>query len=174
MANTILRMLAGGDRRSIRQANRVAALASADRAVFRLLIEALWHDDRLVRMRAADALEKASAAHKQWLQPFKKALLSLLDEASDRELRWHLAQIVPRLELSPHERRGAAASLQTYLEDSSSIVRTFAMQALADLAEQDESLRPEVVDLVRFSVRTGTPAMRARGRALLARLDTDV
>ncbi len=166
-------MLAGGDRRSIGQANRVAALASADRAVFRLLIEALSHDSRVVRMRAADAIEKASVREKQWLQPFKIALLSLLNEASDRELRWHLAQIVPRLALSSHERQRAVESLKGYLRDSSSIVRTFAMQALADLAQDDQLLRSEVVELLRVSARAGTPAMRARGRVLLARLDAE-
>jgi hypothetical protein len=32
-------------------------------------------------------------------------------------------------------------------------------------------LRPEVLDLLRILTRTGTPAMRARGRLLLRRLE---
>ena len=43
------------------------------------------------------------------------------------------------------------------------------MQALADLAEGDERLRRRVLPLTELT-GTGTPAMRSRGRKLLARL----
>ena len=41
------------------------------------------------------------------------------------------------------------------------------MQALADLAEQDAILRPQVVELLEALVQTGSPAMKSRGRKLL-------
>jgi hypothetical protein len=78
--------------------------------------------------------------------------------------------MVPRLKLTPLECRRVAEVLQEYLEDRSSIVRTCAMQGLADLTRQNASLRPMVLDLVRSLTRTGTPAMRARGRILLVQL----
>ena len=105
------------------------------------------------------------------LAPYKTELLGLLTEAVQPELRWHLAQIIPRLELRREERLRAAAALHDYLADRNSIVRTFAMQALADLAEQDASLRAEVLDLIRQLTKSGTAAMRARGRKLLERLE---
>lgn len=43
------------------------------------------------------------------------------------------------------------------------------MQALADLAEHDEQMRRWVRPLLAELTRTGTPAMRSRGRQLLAR-----
>jgi hypothetical protein len=45
------------------------------------------------------------------------------------------------------------------------------MQALADLAMGDEQLRGRVLPLLRELASTGTPAMRSRGRKLLARLE---
>jgi hypothetical protein len=78
--------------------------------------------------------------------------------------------MVSRLALTAAERRRAVAALRTYLEDRSSIVKTFAMQGLADLAVQDGTLREETVELLRVLTRTGTAAMRARGRKLLQRL----
>jgi hypothetical protein len=54
--------------------------------------------------------------------------------------------------------------------EDSRIVRTFAMQALAELAEGDEQLRRRVLPLLAELTRTGTPAMRSCGRRLLARL----
>ena len=45
------------------------------------------------------------------------------------------------------------------------------MQALADLAEHDEHLHRWVLPLLVDLTRTGTPAMRSRGRKLVARLE---
>jgi hypothetical protein len=45
------------------------------------------------------------------------------------------------------------------------------MQGLAGLGRQNPSLLPEVLDLLRILTRSGTPAMRARGRILLRGLE---
>jgi hypothetical protein len=54
------------------------------------------------------------------------------------------------------------------LHDTSSIVSTFALQALADLAVADPALRALARATIEASMADGTPAMRARGRKLLA------
>jgi hypothetical protein len=78
-----------------------------------------------------------------------------------------VAQMLPRLRLTARERDDATAILFDYLEDKSSIVRTFAMQALAELAMQDGRLRSRVFPLLERLAVAGTPAMRSRGRKLL-------
>ena len=90
---------------------------------------------------------------------------------SENKLRWNLALSVPRIKLSAAEAQRAAAALRTYLEDESSIVKTAAMHGLADLTRHDPSLLPEVLDMLRILSRSGTPAMRARGRILLKKLE---
>jgi hypothetical protein len=65
-----------------------------------------------------------------------------------------------------------AAILESWLEDPGSIVKTFAMQGLANLIRQCPRLEPEVLDILRTLSRSGTPAMRARGRILLKQLET--
>ncbi|HKM89173.1 MAG TPA: hypothetical protein VJX29_01055 [Candidatus Acidoferrales bacterium] len=148
-------------------------MVSKNTGLFPDLIAGLWSEDPLVRMRAADAAEKVTRSKHQLLQPFKKELLGLMVEATEQELRWHLAAIVPRLALSAAQRQQAISTLTRYLEDRSSIVRTFALQALADLAQDDPSLRPRVLELLNESVRNGTPAMKARSRKLLLHLKPD-
>jgi hypothetical protein len=49
-------------------------------------------------------------------------------------------------------------------------VKTFAMQGLADLAAKDAALKAKVLPLLKDLMEIGTPAMRARGRKLLAGL----
>ena len=61
--------------------------------------------------------------------------------------------------------------MESWLDDSSSIVKTFAMQGLADLIPQCPSLEPKVLDIARTLSRGGTAAMRARGRILLKSLE---
>ena len=139
------------------------------------LIELLWDDDAGVASRAADVLERVSVDPSPWLHrvlaEHKEALLGLLPDARFIKLRWNLAFVIPRLPLTLSEARRAAAVLQTFLDDRSSIVKTAALQALADLTRHDPASLPEVLDLLRIQGRSGTPAMRARSRHLIQRLD---
>jgi hypothetical protein len=164
-------MLAGGDRRSIGRSDEVARFVIDHPRRVAELIECLWDPDPCVCMRAADAIEKGSRDNTALLEAHKAELLGLLAEAEQQEVRWHLALIVPRLLLTTSERRRVAKLLQMYLADPSSIVKTFAMQGLADLALQDVAMRAAVTELIRSLTRTGTPAMRARGRKLLRQLE---
>jgi hypothetical protein len=163
----IASILAGSDRRSIGRANEVARLVLKAPRRFRELIKCLWHEDPVVRLRAADASEKICAKKPRLLDRYKPELLGLLAETEQIELRWHLAAMIPRLRLTPLERQRAAATLQRYLEDRSSIVKTFALQGLAELAQIDPALRAMVKPLLEDAVHSGTPAMRARARRLL-------
>ena len=139
------------------------------------LIELLWDDDPGVASRAADVLERISRhpspALARILEEYKDALLGLLPDTRFMKLRWNLAFLIPRLALSVAEARRMAAVLYTFLDDRSSIVKTAALQGLADLTRHDPASLPAVLDLLRIHGRSGTPAMRARSRHLIQRLD---
>ncbi len=166
----IATMLEGADRRSIGRANEVARLVLKQPHRFRELIACLWNENPVVRMRAADAAEKVSAKKPRLLDRHKPELLGLLVEAEQIELRWHLAAMIPRLRLTPAEHQRAVAALHQYLNDRSSIVKTFALQGLADLAQDDAALRGSVKQLLEDAVQSGTPTMRARARKLLKKI----
>jgi hypothetical protein len=143
------------------------------------LLQLLWDDDPGVVQRAADVLERITArisnnpspALTRILADSKEALLGLLPEAKLKKLRWNLALTLGRLPLTVSECRRAAAAFYTYLEDPSSIVKTAALHGLTDLTRHDPTLLPAVLDLLRIHGRSGTPAMRARSRILLKRLE---
>lgn len=166
----ILAHLKGGDRRSVRNVALVVKLVLADESLLPELIRGLEDSDPVVKMRSADALEKITVTHPRLLQPFKRLLINRIARDSQQEIRWHLAQIFPRLRLTKLETDQIVTLLQGYLHDKSSIVRSFSMQALADFASKDEKLKPAVIELIKELVEIGTPAMRARGKKLLKRL----
>jgi hypothetical protein len=167
----LLRMLKGGDRRSIGRADVVARAVMRQPKLLAQLIEGLTDADLLVRMRAADAAEKATRQHPEWLAPYKHHLLGDIADSNEAEVRWHVAQMLPRLMLDRREERKAVYILLHYLKDDSRIVKVSSMQALADLSMRDPTLRPRVVPLLTKLTNTGSAAMRSRGRRLLRMFD---
>jgi hypothetical protein len=61
--------------------------------------------------------------------------------------------------------------MNRYLEASSSIVKTSALQGLADLAHDDRAIRDIAIKVLRKAMQNGTPAMKARSRKLLHHLE---
>lgn len=166
----LLQKLAGGDRRSIGQSDEVVAEVLADLTLLGIVFEGMLDEDPIIRMRAADVAEKVSVVHPECLGPFKARLLGPIAAFDQQEVRWHVAQMLPRLELSDEERSSAVDILLGYLEDKSKIVKTFAMQALAEFALFDERFRPQVVPILQVLTATSSPAMKSRGRKLLDKL----
>jgi len=170
---TIRAMLASGRHRlDVGRTKEVAAQVLAKPRKVGQLIECLWDEDPGIANRAADALERVSFDRPLLTAAWTESLIGLMAEAEQNKLRWNLALFVPRLELSAAEAQRVAAALRTYLEDQSSIVKTAAMHGLAALTRHDPKLLPEVLDMLRILSRSGTPAMRARGRILLKKLET--
>lgn len=72
---TILDVLKGGDRRSIGRSKQVVKIVHRSPALFPVLIDGMHHADELVRMRAADAVEKLTVTNPGWLRPFRVQLI---------------------------------------------------------------------------------------------------
>jgi HEAT repeat protein len=169
-------------------AGRVKEASTLVRAQPRLaahLVKLLFDEDSGVSQRAADALERitskssipsaAAATIERTLAREKDTILGLLMEARPethpKKLRWNLALILGRLPLTVADCRRAAPVLYGWLDDSSSIVKTAALQCLADMTQFDPASVPAIVDLLRIHSRSGTAAMQARCRILLKRLE---
>jgi len=167
----LLKALLRGDRRSVAACEQAVEAVQMQPALLGVLFDG-WHGtDPLLRMRCADAIEKSTTRHHDWLLPFKPMLLALLTHEPQKEVRWHVAQMLPRLPLSPDEEQSAWEHLLGYTNDPSSIVKTQAMQALAELALRNAQRLPQARLHIAELTATGTPAMQARGRHLLALLD---
>jgi HEAT repeat protein len=169
--NGILEKLTGGDRRSIGRVPQVVRQVFEDPGLVAELLSGLGHDDPVVRIRAADALEKVSRQYPEWLHPLRRQLLRLAATSNEQEIRWHLAQMLPRIDLAPSQRLRLAEVLDGYLADKSAIVRVSALQALADLAIVDVRLRRRALARIRAGLRRDGPAVRARAQRLLASLE---
>ena len=124
-------------------------------------------------MRAADAVEKISRKHPQLLQPHKAALLGELPPGLRQEVYWHIPLLLPRLPLTDAERERAWAQIVGILHSGSRsrILVVNCLQGLADLSLQSGWRREEAAALIRAEMAEGSPAVQARGRKLLARME---
>lgn len=161
------RTLAGGDRRSIGGANAAAAAVRRDPSRFDELWRCLGHREPLVRMRAADALEKYSRTSPAAFEVHKGDLLARTADDGTVEVRWHLIAIVARLRLSGDE----ALTLCAYLEDrlrhdASRIVKVAALQAAHDVARVHAACEPLYAVMLAFAAASPWPSLRARAARL--------
>jgi hypothetical protein len=175
---------------SVGRVKEAAVLVKAQPQLAAHLVSLLFDEDAGVSQRAADVLERVTArvkskagvggagaaSIKRILAREKDTILGLLmetrPETHPKKLRWNLALMLGRLPLTVADCRRAAPVLHSWLDDTSSIVKTAALQCLADMTRVDPDSTPAVVDLLRIHSRSGTAAMRARCRILLKRLQT--
>jgi hypothetical protein len=166
----VLRKLEGADLRSIGRSNEVVADVIANPRLFGIVFSGLQSDNALLRARAADAVEQITARHPEYLRQYRKVLIGPLAHCDQKEVRWHVAQMLPRIRWNAIEQKRVLDILMAYLNDRSSIVKTCAMQALADLARQTPEWVPAVRSQLQQLIAVGTAAMKARGRKLLSEL----
>ena len=170
MQPSLAARLSGGDRRSIGEANEVAAWVLAQPRRFGELWGCLAGEDPVVRMRAADALEKLSREAPQLFAPHKPGLLSGALEDGTPELRWHLVAMASRLALSEAEAAAFAFRCnQIIRHDRSRIVRVMALQALFDVAGRHSALGAQLTDALGFAAGSPLPSLRARAGILMTR-----
>ena len=168
--SSILKKLQGGDLRSIGRANEVAQEVQDNPVLFESVFVGLTNDDPVVRMRAADVIEKVTQSKPELLFGHTSKVISLLANSKQQEVCWHLAQIAPRLKYNELQEKEIIECLKSYLVHKSKIVQVSAMESLAIIAERNTDLLNEVIKIITKLKATGSPAVQSRGRKLLHRL----
>jgi hypothetical protein len=160
-------LLQGGDLRSLGQSDKAIRFVNSQQQ-FDELFRFLFHADRVVVMRAADAIEKITIANSGYLAPHKKEMISLMGSAADKELKWHLALMAPRLKLTERELGIAWETLTRWAtqRDESRIVRVHSLQGLHDLLAQNKELEQDLFLTFQQVETEKIPSINARIRKL--------
>lgn len=161
------KLLSGGDLRSIGKSNTIAA-GIKKQAEFDELFQYLFHEDRLMKMRAADAVEKITAVHPGYLAGHKKELFKLLNTEAGIELQWHLAQLITRVDLTVKEteRIWAKLSDRALNKNQSRIVRVNSLQSLFDLSNRYPALQNKLTTIINKLEEEQIPSISARIRKI--------
>lgn len=160
-----LQRLEGGDLRSKGEADQVAQDILDDPARFALVFEGIFSSDELIRMRAADAVEKASAINPELLQPHLERLLNEAVLINQQEVEWHVAQMLPRLSLDEPQARAAFDSLRRYFRTSNSrITQAFCVSSGYAIAQAHPALMHDFRGWLMVALQSPSPAVKARAR----------
>lgn len=135
------KILTGGDLRSIGKSNLVIKKIN-NQNDFDELFRYLFHEDRLVVMRVADTIEKITINNPQYITNYKREIFELCKLANNKELKWHLALLIPRLQLDNYELDNAWNILTNWAKDkaNSRIVRVNSIQGLFEMTKQKSEL----------------------------------
>jgi hypothetical protein len=165
-------LLLGKDRRTIGKADNVVQLV-VNQASFDELFALLFHHERTLVMRAADAVEKVTRKHTEFLVPHKMQLLSLLQSAIHLELKWHIAQLIPRLPLDPHELQEVWSILSYWAKNpnESKIVRVNSLQGLYEISSNNPAFKKNLVSIIDTVDHELIPSLKARIKKLRKLLD---
>ncbi|SKC83588.1 hypothetical protein [Ohtaekwangia koreensis] len=171
MNSELSHLLIGRDIRT-NQRNQEVIKRIKDQAAFNELFAFLFHHERALVMRAAEAIEKITRQHKEYIQSHKAHLLSLMQTSDHVELKWHIAQLLPRLELSNSELTVVWHKLYYWAmnPNEGKIVRINALQGLHQLSLLHPSLKGSLGEVLTQLGYEKTPWLRASIRKLQKRL----
>lgn len=168
---TFTHLLLGKDLRTTRQ-NGLVVQSVHDQQTFDELFGLVFHHERPLVMRAVDAVEKLTSKHPEFLRPHKSQLLSVLKSADHKELKWHVAQLVPRIDLTAEELNDVWHTLAYWVlnKNESKIVRVNALQGLFDLSKGNAGLKEEFQNIMLAMEHEMIPSIQARMKKIKTKM----
>lgn len=136
--NHFVQLLSGGDLNSMGRSNEaVSEVRNGDD--FEELFKCMSYPDKVVRIRAGDAIEKITFKYPTYLLEHKAGLMDLCCRALDKELKWNLALLVSRLHLTDNEKEVVWQRLSGWALDDkeNELTRSNSIQSLHEIAEGD-------------------------------------
>ena len=170
--NDLLKKLQGGDMRSIGRADEVVAEVGENENLFTDLVEGLFQEDGLIRMRAADAIEKIVRKNRPLLYPYQYQILEHFSTPKlQDEVKMSLPLLLGYMKLEEERLSLVLENLHRWLGNAKNkFVKVMCMQGLADQALQHEWLLQEVIATIEAQMVEGSASIKARGRILLKKL----
>lgn len=168
MAEDIIYLLSEGDKRTVTNVDSVVAAVLKDAQRIEELMNCLVLNDEVILMHAMDAVEKVYSVQPTIIRPYSDILFELFVRSDQKEVRWHMAQILPSL-LQKETQISQAVSIWSddFNNSKSSIVRTFSLQALFDVDQKYENLGIPLDKYLNHALEHGTPALRSRVKKLI-------
>jgi len=167
MVKNFTDLLAGKDLRSLDNSSEILPLID-DQNSFDELFKYLYNTDRAVIMKAIDIIEKITLIHKEYLQKYKVEILSLSKNAENIELKWHLAQLLPRVKYANDEIEIIWKILEEWTLNTkeSKIVRVNSLQSLYEFAIINNRYQNELTKIVNIIKQENIASINARIKKL--------
>jgi hypothetical protein len=150
---------------------RDAVQAVTGQPSFDSLFRLVFHHQRPVAAKAAEAVEKITKLHPGYLEPHRGQLFQLFNSHDHKDVKTHLPQLVSRLALSHAELVQVWNTLSYWARNpnESKNIRSRAIQALFDIASANPTLSNELNEITATLEHEPIPSLQARLRKLRAK-----
>ena len=155
--------LLGGDLRSISKSEEIVEFVK-NQQQFDDLFNFIDNSNRLLQMRSIDAIEKITLKYPEFLNSHKNKIIELSSKQQNIEFKWHLALLLPRLELNINEINTVYTILYKWALDvkESKIVRVNSIQALHELSNLYNFKREEFIEILSKIQKENIPSLNAK------------
>lgn len=161
--------LAEGKRGAIARATEVARYIAYNPAEFNTLLNLLTSNNETVVSHACHALQSLGKLVPDLVKSHSAHICQKLQDNPQWEMVEAFSKLLPIFELSEVDAATAVAVLDTqYKNGKGSLLRTWALQALYDLAENYPQHQAKANDALHIALEKGSKAMQARARKLLS------
>jgi len=157
----------GDDLRSLGKSSEIISNIKTQKD-FDELFEYLYHDNRAVVMKSADVIEKITLTKANYLNKHKTEIIELSNKSENKEFKWHLAQLLGRLNYTPDELFIVWEILKKMALNTkeSKIVRVNSIQSLYDLLKIDNEFVLDFKEIISVIKEENVPSINARIRKL--------
>lgn len=171
MKTDFVRMLLAKNVRTLSRSREVAR-AVEDQQTFDDLFNLLLHHERLLVVRAADAVERVTLDRPEYLFQHRKQLLSMLKNTVHKELKWHMPLLITRISLESDELQEVWDILVYWAQNpnESPMVRVHALQGLYNLTRRHPYLSKALAPILQQLEHAPFPSVRLRVQKLAKRL----
>jgi hypothetical protein len=158
------------------QTVRIATWIGSDRRRFRKLMELFLHGEHRVTQRSAWIVSECYERHPRLITPWLPALLKKMQEPGVHDaVKRNVVRMLQCIEI-PNSLLGTIVSLCfDYINsvDAPIAVKAHSMTVLTRIAEREPDLKRELRDSIELMLPYAAPAIQARARMVMKRLDAD-
>ena len=159
--------LKGNDLRSIGNNEEILKLIHFQKD-FDKLFSYLYDENRHIRMKAIDIIEKITKTERKYLKKHKNEIIEFNENNNNIEFKWHLAQLLSRLEYNNKEINIVWEKLKQWALDTkeSKIVRVNSLQSLYEMKNSNKILKSEFMDIIKHLEKENIPSINSRIRKI--------
>lgn len=167
----IIELLSGGSITSIGSANEVIDMVrkypKLSEDVFNLFLD----KDPVVAMRSSYVFMKLSKSDRDLILPFKSLIINNLGKYIQKEVRWHIPQILLVMDLPDQEKEKSYNSMMNWAEGKDgNIVVYYSLETAFNLAKENHPLLANFVPRLKKINKTDAKIVKNRCKKIAARL----
>jgi len=167
MIKDFTELLVGDDLRSLGKSLEIIPLIN-DQKSFDELFTYLYNNNRAIVMKTIDLIEKITLEHKEYLQKHKLEIFNMSNDVENIELKWHLAQIIVRINYTYNEIKIVWKILEKWIIDKreSKIVRVNSLQSLYEIVKNNNEYQNNLIKIVKKIKEENISSINARIKKL--------